>query len=103
MKILLAVCLVVIGVTILIFAVMARGELRTAAMSPVTAQDMPLTKIVGPELFREAPAGEVPPKPAEIASGIMNKIYCIGLAGLLALIGGAAVLLVSGKSGEPAP
>lgn len=97
MKSVLAILLAVIGAVLLIFAFMARSELHAAATSGAAPakQDMPLTRVIGPEFFESAPAGEIPPKPADLAAGIMRKIYGVTAAGALALIGAVGVLFFS--------
>jgi len=91
MKILVAV-IVLAGVAGMIFSTMAYMELRgasTAASLP--SQDaMPLTKLVGPELFDPSMASK---RPSELASLAFNRIYMIGGGSLLLLVIGAMLLL----------
>jgi hypothetical protein len=87
----LLVCLVM-----MIFTVLAYSELRTAATSvtPPSPDSMPLTRIVGPELFD---TGNAVIKPAELASMAFNRIYIILGASLFSLVLGT-LLLVLAKS-----
>lgn len=65
------------SLAILAFAGLAYFELHSAATSPTTpsANSMPLTKIVGPELFNTGNTGA---KPAALAATIFNRIYAVG-------------------------
>lgn len=82
---------------LLVFAGLAYSELRTAASSamPPSMDEMPLTKIVGPELFEKQ---NVPVKPAELASTVFNRIYVIGAASLGLLAIGSLLLFVKRSS-----
>ena len=87
------------SLAILVFAGMAFSELRSAATSPAapSANSMPLTKIIGPELFAPGSAGT---KPAVLASRILNRIYAIGgVAILLAAI--STLFLALTRSQKP--
>lgn len=90
---LLGACVLLIGLGMMVFAVGAYSELRAAATSvtPPSPEAMPLTRIVGPELFDTAKAGT---KPAELASMAMNRIYMIGGASLVLLAVGALLLVL---------
>ncbi len=76
----------------MIFAVLADSELHTAATAatPPSPDSMPLTKIVGPELFDTENAAT---KPAELASMAFNRIYIIGGASLVSLALGGLLLM----------
>lgn len=80
----LASVMLLIGILLFIFAALAYSELRTAATSPTapSADSMPLTKVVGPELFDPDHAKT---KPAALAGIALNRIYMIG--------GGSALLI----------
>lgn len=85
-----------IGLVMMIFAVLAYLELRTAATAatPPSPDSMTLTKIVGPELFdTENSATE----PAELASKAFNRIYIIGGASFGTLALGAFLLTIKQK------
>jgi len=85
---------VLLGLSILGFAVMAHVELHAAATSPEApvAEEMPLTRIVCPELFDPGNAGV---KPAELARMAFNRIYMIGGGGLLAATLGGLLFALS--------
>ena len=81
-----------IGLVLMIFAVLAYSELHTAATAakPPSPDSMPLTKIVGPELFDPEHAAT---KPTELASMAFNRIYIIGGASLVSLALGVLLLM----------
>lgn len=83
---------VLIGLVMMIFAVLAYSELHTAATAamPPSPDSIPLTKIVGPELFDPEHAAT---SPAELASMAFNRIYIIGGASLLPLALGVLLLM----------
>lgn len=84
---------VLIGLAMMIFAALAYSELHSAATAatPPSPESMPLTKIVGPELFDPEHAAT---KPAELASIAINRIYVIGGASLVSLALGALLLMI---------
>lgn len=88
----------VIGLVIMAFAVLAYSELHTAATSatPPSPSSMPLTRIVGPELFDTKNSAA---KPAELARIALNRIYTLGGVSLLLLAIGA-ILLATRRSPE---
>ena len=90
----LGACVVLLGLATFIFAGMAYFELYAAATSETapSADSMPLTKIVGPELFAPGNAGT---KPAEPARNTFSRIYAIAGGGIVAAILGVALLAVS--------
>ena len=92
MKILGAFALL-ISLVMIIFAVLAYSELRATAtsMKPPSRDSLPLTRIVGPELFDKEKAAT---KPAELASMVFNRIYMIGGASLFSLALGALLLVI---------
>ena len=92
MKILGAFALL-IGLVMMIFAVLAYSELHTATTSvtPPSPDSMPLTKIVGPELFDTEHAAT---EPAELASMAFNRIYIIGGVSLFSLAVGALLMVI---------
>ena len=90
----LSVFLVLLGFGMLMFAGGAYFELRAAATSetPPSADAMPLTKIVGQEFFAPDNAGM---KPAELAGQVFNRIYTIAGGGIVAVILGVLILVVT--------
>ena len=81
----------VLGVVLVIFAGMAYFELHSAATSEKApaADSMPLTRVVGPELFDPGKAGM---QPAELAAMAFNRIYAIGGGGILLAVLGVVAL-----------
>jgi hypothetical protein len=81
-----------IGLVMMIFAVFAYSELHSAATAATTPSpdSMPLTKIVGPELFDPEHAAT---RPAELASMAFNRIYIIGGVSLISLALGVLQLM----------
>lgn len=79
-----------LGLAMIVFAVMSWRELRNAATSELapTADSMPLTQFVYPDLFKPLNAGGKAAKPAELAQAAFNRIYIIG--------GGSFALIVAG-------
>ncbi|MEM8670396.1 MAG: hypothetical protein AAGG48_22920 [Planctomycetota bacterium] len=73
------------------FAVLAHWELRAAAMSetPPSADSLPLTKIVCPELFDE---GSSATRPAELANVAFRRILIVGGASFFAATLGVLLL-----------
>ncbi|GAB5403020.1 MAG: hypothetical protein Aurels2KO_12510 [Aureliella sp.] len=80
------------GVLVLIIAVLAYLELRSAATSPTppSPDAMPLTKIFGPELFETGSSGR---KPVEIARDTINRIYLVGGVSLSFMAIGTLLLM----------
>ncbi|MEZ6133791.1 MAG: hypothetical protein R3C53_02665 [Pirellulaceae bacterium] len=83
---------VLISLAMMIFAALAYSEMHTAAtaVTPPSPDAMPLTKIVGPELFEPANTAA---KPAELASMTFTRIYIIGGASLVPLALGILLLI----------
>ena len=85
--------IVLFGLVISVFAGMAYFELRNAATSDTapSADSMPLTRIVGPELFD---SGNAARKPAALARTTFNRIYTIGGGGIVFAILGLLMLAI---------
>lgn len=95
----LGACAVLLGLVLLIFAGMAYWELRDAATSETvpSVDSLPLTKIVGPELFNPGNAGT---KPAALARTTFNRIYAIGGGGIVLAIAGVLILAIPQARGS---
>lgn len=94
--------IVVIGLGLLVFSVMVHREFHavaTESATPVEA-DMPLTKLIGPELFAPAAAGEIP-DPNRIAQDIVGRIYMTGALGILVALAGLIGMISSGGKNPP--
>ncbi|MEO1529472.1 MAG: hypothetical protein AAFX06_28960 [Planctomycetota bacterium] len=78
-------CFLLVGAAMSVFAGLAYSELHNAATSetPPTANEMPMTKIVGPELFDPGNAGG---RPSDLAQIAFNRIYAIGGGGIVLVI-----------------
>lgn len=85
-------CVLLCSVSILGFAGMAYVELHNAATSETapSVDSMPLTRIVGPELFDTGSTG-IPP--SAMARTTFHRIYAIGAGGVL--LGVFAVLILA--------
>lgn len=86
-----------LALAILVFAVSAWFELRSAATSELvpSADTMPLTRLVYPELFDTANSGS---KPAELARSAFNRIYLIGSGSIVLLVVGILILAKSRRT-----
>lgn len=86
---------VLIGLVTVVFAIMTWRELRAAATSELapTADSMPLTRVVYPELFELDEAEAQAVKPAELAQSVFNRIYMIGGASLALIFVGLLLRL----------
>lgn len=92
----LGIAILVVGVVLLTFAVLSYRELNAAARSGTSPNpnELPLTKIVGPELFE--PSTE-PVKPSDLARLVINRIYMIGSGAFLLGFLGILLLAISPK------
>lgn len=96
---------VLIGLATMIFTAMAYAELQNAATSETapSIDSMPLTKIVGPELFDPGNRGT---KPVTLVRTVCNRIYLVGGVGIvLAVLGVVTVAVpqVPGAKREASP
>jgi hypothetical protein len=82
-----------LGLGLFLFAILSYSELRTAATSEnAPAVDaMPLTRIVGPELFDP---DHVQTKPAVLASIALNRIFMIGGSSFFFVMLGVLLLVL---------
>lgn len=82
-----------VGLATLAFAFAAYSELSAAATSatPPMPDAMPLTRIVGPELFVPGPPAK---KPSELASLVFTRLYIVAGVALLFLAFGVRLLLI---------
>lgn len=89
-----------LGLAMAIVAAMAYFELNAAATSEraPSADSMPLTKFVSPELFAPGNAGA---KPAELARTAFNRIYAIAGGGIVAAILGVLIFAVPKSQRQP--
>ena len=85
------------GAAGMIFSIMAYLELRgaTTGVSSPSPDAMPLTKLVGPELFDPSMAVK---RPSELAELAFNRIYMIGGGSMFMLFVGAMLLLKRNRS-----
>jgi hypothetical protein len=91
------------GAAMFAFVAMAYLELRTAATSGAmpSVVEMPLTKIVGPELFD---SDDATIKPATLVANVMTRLYLIGAGALLfVMLGVFLVVAQSRRNGQKTP
>ena len=93
----LCVALLLIGLSFLVFAVMAHVELRSAGTSETvpTPDSMPLARIVAPELFNPQQQSAKPETLAEMAS---SRIHTIGGVAILLMIIAVAMFIANQQS-----
>jgi hypothetical protein len=89
-----------LGLAMIAFAVMTWRELRSAATSELapTADSMPLTRFVYPELFKPLNPGGKAAKPAELAQAAFNRIYIIGGVSFALIVVGIGTLALPQNS-----
>lgn len=89
----IGVFIMLVGLMMLIFMVMAYRELHSAATSvtPPSVDSMPFSKIVNPELFAPGNAGT---KPATLAQRAFNRIYMVGGGSFVLVIIGIIILAI---------
>lgn len=85
--------IVLLGLVISALAGMAYFELHNAATTDTapSADSMPLTRIVGLELFD---SGDAATKPAALSGTTFNRIYTIGVGGFVLAILGLLMLSI---------
>jgi hypothetical protein len=91
----LGVIVALLGLALMVLAVVAWGELHSAAtsQSAPAADSLPLTRLVNPELFDAGKAGATPAKPVELVQAAFQRIYLLG-GGSIALILIGTLMLV---------
>lgn len=97
-----AAALAIVGVALLILAAMTYVELRGAASGDlVSADSMPMTRIVGPEFFETPADGDISPRPTDLARIVLSRIYGLGGVGLLMIV--ASIFLTARPSRRQNP
>ena len=82
-----------IGMALGICALMAHSELKSLATAAAPSpEEAALLKIIGPELFDSSLANT---KPAEMADGVLKRIYFIGACSFAMIILGPLLIVTS--------
>ena len=84
------------GLLFLIFAGLAYSELRAAGTAEVlpSTDELPLTKLVGPELFNPKHAAT---RPSDLAASAFRRIFIIGGVGIGSFALGIFLFMASQK------
>ena len=93
--IIVALLLDFIGMALGICALMAHSELKSLATAAAPSpEEAALLKIIGPELFDSSLANT---KPAEMADGVLKRIYFIGACSIAMITLGPVLIVTSNR------
>jgi hypothetical protein len=88
------------GVAMIVFTFFAWREMRGASTSSLapSANSMPLTRFVCPELFATGSSGAKIVRPAELVQAASNRIYIIGGASVALIVVGIVLVVMPGDT-----